>query len=375
MQKFNISNEYNIDLWDEGVCDQMDNQRCWIYASLNPIRQQLSQKLKLKQQNFKLSTNYIFYYAMLYRCKEAIENIVLNKEIQTDEIISSKGQWCYFADICEKYGVVPLEMMPDTESTFNDSKLLNELNNLIIQSTFELKKAVDSDNIKSNILSKAKVILNNYLGAPPKKFNFTWIDKDNKKQEIKDISPVDFLEKHCNYKVSDYVMIINHPSKKYKFDCAYCEDMSSENPYLKMLNLDIQTIKKLVVEQLKDGEQVVIGSDVLQQSNQLLGILDTEFVCSSNNFTKEQRIENKLICARHIMSIDGVHIDDNEKPIRFKVQDSHGGKTGPNGHYTMSTNWFDEYVLNVVINKKHLSSKQKEILNKEAIFMPKGERF
>jgi bleomycin hydrolase len=213
------------------------------------------------------------------------------------------------------------------------------------------------------------------LGVPPKKFNFSWIDKNNKAQEIKNISPVDFLEKYCNYKISDRVMIINHPSKKYKFNCAYCEDMSSKNPYLKMLNLDIETIKKLVVEQLKDGEQVVIGSDVLQQSNQLLGILDTEFVLADNDFTKEQRIENKLICARHIMSIDGVHIDNNEQPIRFKVQDSHGGKTGANGHYTMSANWFDEYVLSVVINKKHLSSNQKEMLNKAAIFMPKSERF
>jgi bleomycin hydrolase len=375
MQKFNISNEYNIDLWNEGVCDQMDNQRCWIYASLNPIRQQLSQNLKLKEQNFKLSTNYIFYYAMLYRCKEAIESIISNENTQVDEIVSSKGQWCYFAHICEKYGVVPLEIMPDTESTINDSKLLKELNDLIIQSTCELNNSNDIEITKSNILSKAKVILNNYLGVPPEKFNFSWIDKDNNRQEIKDISPVDFLEKHCYYKISNYVMIINHPSEKYKFNCAYCEDMSSDNPYLKMLNLDIETIKELVVKQLKDGEQVVIGSDVLQQANQLLGILDTDFVLSDNNFTKEQRIKDKLIYARHIMTIDGVHIDNNDKPIRFKVQDSHGGKTGANGHYTMSANWFDEYVLSVVFNKKHLSLEQKEMLNKKAIFMPKSERF
>jgi bleomycin hydrolase len=375
MQKFNISNEYNIDLWDEGVCDQMDNQRCWIYASLNPIRQQLLQNLKLKEQNFKLSTNYIFYYAMLYRCKEAIESIISNKDTQVEEIISSKGQWCYFAHICEKYGVVPLEIMPDTESTINDSKLLKELNDLISKSTCELNNLDNIEIIKSNILSEAKIILNNYLGVPPEKFDFSWIDKDNKRQEIKDISPVDFLEKHCYYKINNYVMIINHPSEKYKFNCAYCEDMNSDNPYLKMLNLDIETIKELVVKQLKDGEQVVIGSDVLQQANQLLGILDTEFVLSDNNFTKEERIKNKLIYARHIMSIDGVHIDNNDKPIRFKVQDSHGGKTGANGHYTMSANWFDEYVLSVVINKKHLSLEQKEMLNKKAIFMPKSERF
>jgi bleomycin hydrolase len=312
---------------------------------------------------------------MLYRCKKAIENIITNKETQLDELISSKGQWCYFAPICEKYGVVPLEIMPDTKSTYDDSKLLKELNNLIIQSACEFNTSDNIEIIKSNILSKAKEILNHYLGVPPKKFSFSWIDKEDKKREITDISPVDFLEKYCNYKVSDYVMIINHPSKKYKFNCAYCEDMSSENPYLKMLNLDIKTIKELVIKQLKDGEQVVIGSDVLQQSNQSLGSLDTDFIPSDNNFTKEQRIKNKLIYSRHIMSIDGVHIDNNEKPIRFKVQDSHGSKTGSNGHYTMSANWFDEYVLSVVINKKHLSLKQIEMLNKEAIFMPKSERF
>jgi bleomycin hydrolase len=312
---------------------------------------------------------------MLNRCEDAIDNIISNKNIEIDEIVSSKGQWCYFAPVCEKHGVVPLEIMPDTQSTVNDSKLLKELINLITQSTSELKNSVDSEIIKANILAKVELILNDYLGVPPNKFNFSWLDKDNKTQEIKNISPVDFLEKYCKYKISNHIMIINHPSKKYKFNCAYCEDMGSENPYLKMLNLDIETIKKLVVEQLKDGEQVVIGSDVLMQANQMLGILDTDFALSDNNFTKEQRIENKLIYARHIMSIDGVYIDDNEKPIRFKVQDSHGGKTGANGHYTMSANWFNEYVLSVVINKKHLSLNQTEILNKKAVFMPKNERF
>lgn len=368
MQKCNIPENWSVDLWDQGVCDQRNNQRCWIYASLNPIRQRLSQRLKLKQQNFQLSTNYIFYYAMLYRCEKALDAFKAGRATETEEIISSKGQWCYFAHICEKYGVVPLEIMPDTRSTLDDTPVLEELNACV-------GRFGEHTATRESILSEVKEILTRYLGKPPKYFGFSWRDTDNNWQETGRITPVDFLRKYGDYHISDHVMIMHHPSVNYPFNRVYCEDMTSENPYLKMLNLDMDAILPLVVKQLKDGEEVVMGSDVLQQADQKLGLLDTAAIPGNNDFTKQQRLEKKLIFARHIMTIDGVRLGEKDVPLYFKVQDSHGRKTGKDGHYTMAADWFAAYALSVVINKKHLTAEQKAQLTKEAIYMPKSERF
>ena len=61
------------------------------------------------------------------------------------------------------------------------------------------------------------------------------------------------------------------------------------------------------------------------------------------------------------MSFVGVHID-KEKVIRWKVENSWG-----DGYYIMNDNYFDEFVMQVVINKKYLSPKQLKILDTKAI--------
>ncbi|MCD6337208.1 MAG: aminopeptidase, partial [Candidatus Marinimicrobia bacterium] len=44
-----------------------------------------------------------------------------------------------------------------------------------------------------------------------------------------------------------------------------------------------------------------------------------------------------------------------EKPNRWKVENSWGDKNGNKGYFVVSDTWFDQYVYQIVIDKKYLS--------------------
>ena len=68
----------------------------------------------------------------------------------------------------------------------------------------------------------------------------------------------------------------------------------------------------------------------------------------------------------HIMTFTGVNLVD-DKPQRWKVEDSYGNKEKVNGYYIMNDNFFDEFVLSVVIDKKYLSENQLNLLQQKSI--------
>lgn len=74
------------------------------------------------------------------------------------------------------------------------------------------------------------------------------------------------------------------------------------------------------------------------------------------------------------MVFKGVNIIDN-KPNRWKVEDSYGDKEKVNGYYIMNDNFFEKFVLNVIINKKYLTEEQRKIWKEEPILFEIGEGF
>ncbi len=57
----------------------------------------------------------------------------------------------------------------------------------------------------------------------------------------------------------------------------------------------------------------------------------------------------------HAMVFQGVDLDENGMPVRWRVENSWGGDTGFKGIYLMSDGWYDEYMYQVVVHRKYLS--------------------
>ena len=368
-QMTKLSRAFSIDLWHGALTDQKRSGRCWIYASLNALRQRTVARSGM--EDFLFSSNYIYYYDQLEKSETFLDRMLRLRDVPLNDSevssllrqpVSSVGQWCYFAALAEKYGLVPLSAMPDTVASEDGTKLTFVLNQRLRAAARELRTSVNPATEKEKVLADIGALLREYLGTPPAQFSWNGAN----------YTPLSFLRNFCGVNLRDYVTLIHHPSSDWPVNRAYHEEpnLDRRNPFLTMLSVDMETMKALALRQLEGGEQVVIGCDVRHSGSQTAGELSTE-TYGAPLLSKADAIAYREINACHVMSLDGGSPGED----RWRVLDSHGLETGPDGHYVMTGGWFDAYVLSTVIKKEFLPPPLREALERPAVYMPKTERF
>ena len=69
------------------------------------------------------------------------------------------------------------------------------------------------------------------------------------------------------------------------------------------------------------------------------------------------------------MTLVGVNLVNN-KPNRWKIMNSWGDDYGLKGYLMMNDEWFNEYVYEVVLNKKYLTKEIVDLLDTEPTILP-----
>src|SRR5690554_4621802 len=90
----------------------------------------------------------------------------------------------------------------------------------------------------------------------------------------------------------------------------------------------------------------------------------------SFNMTKTERLIHGESLMTHAMVFTGVHLDENDKPVRWRVENSWGEVGGDKGYLTMSDAWFSEFVYQVVLEKAIVPQQYLDVLEQEAHVLP-----
>ena len=118
---------------------------------------------------------------------------------------------------------------------------------------------------------------------------------------------------------------------------------------------------RAAIAQMKDGAPVWFGCDVGKCYVRDEGILDLSVYEPGSLFgtdfpmTKSERLDYGQSLLTHAMVFEGVNLDENGKPNRWRVENSWGKDVGHDGYFVMSDAWFDEYLYQVVVNRKYLT--------------------
>ena len=216
------------------------------------------------------------------------------------------------------------------------------------------------------------------LGKPPKTFTFEYRDKDGNFHRDCDLTPKAFYEKYIGVNVNDYISLINAPTEDKPFyrsySVSYLGNVIEGRP-VKYVNLPIEELKKAAIAQMKDGEPVWFGCDVGKRSSRDGGIMDTELYDLDHLFdttfgmTKGERLDYGQSLMTHAMVFQGVNLDENGNPNRWRVENSWGEDAGKDGYYVMSDRWFDEYTYQIVVNKKYLPKEVLDVYESEPIML------
>ncbi|MGU7955246.1 aminopeptidase C [Streptococcus suis] len=378
-----IDNDYvfSIDLTKDAVSNQKASGRCWMFAALNTFRHKLISDFKL--ENFELSQAHTFFWDKYEKSNWFLEQIIATAD---QEIGSRKvkflldtpqqdgGQWDMVVALFEKYGVVPKSVYPESISSSSSRELNQYLNKLLRQDAQILRdllaKGASPEEVqtqKENLLQEIFNFLAVNLGLPPRSFDFAYRDKDNVYHRDTNVTPQAFYEKYVGLKLSDYVSIINAPTTDKPYNKSYTVELLGNvvgAPAVRYLNVEMNRFKELAIAQLKAGESVWFGSDVGQSSNRQTGIMATNTYDFSSGLgihfhqDKAGRLDYSESLMTHAMVLTGVDLDDNEQPLKWKVENSWGDKVGDKGYFVASDSWMDEYTYQIVVRKEFLTQEE-----------------
>lgn len=382
-----LEKTFSIDLSTGTVADQKQSGRCWMFAALNTMRHDIQQQFKIK--GFELSQNFTFFWDKFEKSNYFYENVLktAGEDIDSRKVAwlmanpqGDGGQWDMLTAIIDKYGIVPKSVMPETFSSSASGQMNKVLNLKLRKDAVTLRKLVadnasaeDIQTAKDQMLSEDYRILAYTLGVPPTKFDFEYRDDDKNYHIDRDLTPRTFYEKYIGWDTNAFQSLINAPTADKPYNHLYTVEMLGNvigGREVRHLNLTVDNLKQLAIKQLENGETVWFGSDVGQSSDSKLGIMDPALFDKNGLFnanfdmTKADRLDYGESLMTHAMVITGVDIVDGQ-PTKWKVENSWGEKAGDKGYFVASDAWFDEFVYQVVINKKYLSQDLQDVIKNE----------
>lgn len=387
-----IEDKFSIEVQSSGITDQKQSGRCWLFTGLNVLRAQLM--TREKSGTFFFSQNYSFFWDQLEKSNLFLEGIIETRKLPINDAkvewlfknpINDGGQFTGISDNLYKYGVVPDEVMPETASSSNTKLLGKMLARTLRQTGIQLRKASEKGESlaqlrkrKEDGLKKVYRLLSLNLGVPPTSFTYTLKDKDGKAISTETYTPQSFYERFVGADLrGQFVMLMNDPSRPYYkvYEIEY-DRHAYDGKNWTYVNLPMDEIKQMAIASLKDNTMMYYSCDVGRELDRSQGIaaLDNYDYASLLGYPfdmdKAERIQTFDSGSTHAMTLKAVDLDASGKPVKWKVENSWGEKTGVKGHIIMTDAWFDAYTFRLVVNKKYATQKVLDLLKTKPVQLP-----
>lgn len=389
--KNNFDNHFSHRVPSKGITNQRSSGRCWLFTGLNVLRAQMMAEHNLPK--LELSQTYGFFWDQLEKSNLFLQGIIDTAALPADDRtvdwlftnpIADGGQYTGVADIITKYGVVPIEVMGETATSKKTARMRQLLSWRLREDGLTLRRMATEgadkkqlEEKKLEMLGQVYRILALNLGEPPTQFTWTRRDKDGKVVDTRTYTPQEFYQTYAgNDLKNDYVMLMNDPTREFgKLYEIEFDRHAYDGKNWTYVNLPSEEIKKMAIASIKDNKAMYISCDVNKFLDRERGVLDPDnydyesLLGTTFGMDKADRIRTHSSASSHAMTLVAVDVDDNDKPVKWMVENSWG--TGANdGHLIMTDKWFDEYMFRVVVNKKYITPEVEKILKQQPTLLP-----
>ena len=369
---------FSIETPKQTITDQKSSGRCWMFSGMNVLRANFAKRTDSLRVEF--SQAYLFFYDQLEKANLFLQGVIDTgkKPIDDQRVqfffknpINDGGTFCGVADLTEKYGLVPKQVMPESYSSDNTSKMARLISSRLREDGLKLrkmvaegKKAADIDKAKTEMLATVYRMLALTIGEPPTQFTYAHRNKDGKAVgEPKTYTPQEFFKEVVGDKLNGtFIMVMNDPRRPYyKTYEVELDRHTYDGHNWKYLNLPMDDIEQLAIASLKDGRKLYSSYDVGKMLDRKRGYGDTEnfdygsLMGTTFGMNKAERISTFDSGSTHAMTLTAVDLDANGKAKKWKVENSWGASWGQQGCMIMSDRWFREYMFRLVVDKKYVS--------------------
>ena len=398
-----VDDHFTYRVPNKGITDQQSSGRCWLFTGMNVLRSKAINQYQLPE--LELSQCYLFFYDQLEKANLFLQGIIDTRKKPADDRmvdwlfenpLSDGGTFCGVADLVQKYGVVPKDVMPDNYQSNNTSQIdmllkwklremgleLREKGNNVKtrQSDIAINKDLEKEKIK--MLGTIYHILTLAYGVPPTEF--TWTQRNNKGEVVSNeqYTPQSFYQKYWQGEdlYDNYIMVMNDPLREYykTYQIDYDRHTYDGHDWV-YLNLPVDEIKPMAIESIKDSTAMYFSCDVakyLDRKNGTISLQNFDYeslLGTTFNMDKRQRVQTHASGSSHAMTMVAVDVDTTATDLKvnkWMVENSWGASSGHRGHLIMTDEWFDNYMFRLVVNKRYVDAKYLEMLKQKPTLLP-----
>ena len=394
-----LDTQFSVETKKQSITDQKQSGRCWMFSGFNVLRSDFN--LRTDSLTVELSQAYLFFYDQLEKANLMLQGCIDtgNKPIDDQRVqfffhypINDGGTFCGVADLTEKYGLVPTEVMPESFSSDNTSKARALIASKLREFGLQLREMVQKDKkpgaiekAKTRMLSQIYRMLQFTIGNPPQKFIYAFKNEKGKVVgEAKEYTPLSFYKEVVGKQLNGtFIMVMNDPRREYykTYEVEY-DRHTYDGHNWKYVNLPMDDIEEMAISALKAGRKLYSSYDVGKMLDRKRGYCDTENFDYGSLFnttfgmTKAERISTFDSGSTHAMTLTAVDLDKKGKATKWKVENSWGADWGQKGCLIMTDRWLREYMFRLVVPNEFVPAKvMKAYETQPVMVMPEDPLF
>ncbi len=329
---------------------------------------------KHKMKDFMLSQAYEQFYQKLEAANRSLELAISlrqepihSRRLDTflQHLISDGGNWNYVRALIQKYGAVPESVMPDSYAASHSREMGALMAARLRKAVIEIRGSAqagatvsDLRELKMGALQDVYKILVMCLGKPPESFEWRYEDKKGKVSPLKRYTPQSFCREFLDNDLDRYISFVNYPGQPAhaRLEWAWERNMA-DAPDMDAVNISMEEMVAMTLKSILADQPVWFGANAGAEGDVakglwLDGIADTKDLFGIDfSMSKADTLAYDNGAPNHAMVIMGVDVQDG-RPVKWKIENSWGEKSGDKGWFTIDSKWFDKHAFQVIINRR-----------------------
>lgn len=349
--------EFNIEVPDVKIYNQLDSSQCNIYAFLRVVKDVLRNNTKLDVDNIDFSANYIEFFDKFEKANICYNELINCKKLTVFEInrivnryIGTYGTFHFAREIVNKYGIVPTKCMKEVNGKFRNALTMEMFRDKVktdalVLLNIKLKKKRQDK--KRELMFEVYQFLSKIYGEVPLEFVFNGMT----------FKPIEFKERYLGDSMDDFVTLTTIEK-----DTLFNSYAFIPNVYLndneRIIRVTKMQMQDAIISQLKSGISVWFSAEestTLDYDDNILDdkVNDIYSLLNIKNVSKKKKMELDIINYDHAMCITGALVKESVVK-QYKVDNSFGRHGQFKGQLIMTNSFLENCVITTIIHKKYV---------------------